>query len=149
MTIIVCTQRSPELINQLVDVWEQSVTATHTFLSKAEITEIKAFVPQALMTVSRLLISWHPETQQPVAFMGIDAPRLEMLFVAPAARGQGLGRQCLQYAIQYEDVTELDVNEQNPQAIGFYEHLGFKTVQRFELDGQGNPYPIFTMRLNQ
>lgn len=149
MTITVCTQRSPELINQLVDVWEQSVTATHTFLSEAEIAEIKTIVPSALMAIPRLLIIRHPEIQQPVAFMGIDTPRLEMLFIAPAARGQGLGRQLLQYAIQREGVTELDVNEQNPQAIGFYEHLGFKMVHRSELDGQGKPYPILTMRLAQ
>lgn len=149
MTITVCTQRSSEMISQLVDVWEQSVVATHTFLSKAEIAEIKMIVPQALMTIPRLLIIQYPETQQPVAFMGIDAPRLEMLFIEPAARGQGLGRQLLQYAIQHEGVTELDVNEQNPQAIGFYEHLGFKTVHRSELDGQGKPYPILTMRLDQ
>lgn len=149
MTITVCTQRSPELINQLVDVWEQSVAATHTFLSEAEIAEIKTIVPSALMAIPRLLIIRHPKTQQPVAFMGIDAPRLEMLFIAPAARGQGLGRQLLQYAIQHEGVTELDVNEQNSQAIGFYAHLGFKTVHRSELDGQGKPYPILTMRLNQ
>lgn len=149
MTITVCTQRSPELISQLIDVWEQSVTATHAFLSEAEIAEIKTVVSPALMTIPRLMIIRHPEIQQPVAFMGIDAPRLEMLFIAPAARGQGLGRQLLQYAIQREGVTELDVNEQNPQAIGFYEHLGFKTVRRSELDGQGKPYPILTMRLVQ
>lgn len=149
MIITRCAQRSPELISQLVDVWEQSVTATHAFLSKAEIAEIKAIVPQALMAIPQLLIVRHPETQQPVAFMGIATPRLEMLFIAPAARGQGLGRQLLQEAIQHEGVTELDVNEQNPQAIGFYEQLEFKTVQRSELDGQGKPYPILTMRLDQ
>lgn len=39
------------------------------------------------------------------------------------------------------------VNEQNPQAVGFYEHLGFVTYQRTDHDEQGNPYPLLYMKL--
>ena len=35
--------------------------------------------------------------------------------------------------------------EQNPQAVGFYEHLGFRVCRRSERDEQGNPYPILWM----
>ena len=34
------------------------------------------------------------------------------------------------------------MNEQNPQARGFYEHMGFQVYKRTELDEQGNPYPL-------
>ena len=44
-------------------------------------------------------------------------------------------------------VKEVTVNEQNPQAIGFYEHLGFVTYQRAELDEEGQPYPLLYMKL--
>ena len=37
---------------------------------------------------------------------------------------------------------EVTVNEQNPQAVGFYEHLGFQTYKRTECDEEGNPYPL-------
>ena len=37
------------------------------------------------------------------------------------------------------------MNEQNPQAEGFYRHLGFRTFERTETDGQGNPFPILKM----
>ena len=40
--------RTPELLRQLLDVWERSVTATHLFLSGDEIEQIKGYVPQAL-----------------------------------------------------------------------------------------------------
>lgn len=43
-------------------------------------------------------------------------------------------------------VNELGVNEQNPQAKGFYEHMGFELYKRSELDEQGNPYPILYMK---
>ena len=38
------------------------------------------------------------------------------------------------------------MNEQNPQAKGFYEHMGFRVYKRTELDEQGNPYPLLYMR---
>ena len=82
----------------------------------------------------------------PLGFMGAEAGRLEMLFLAPEARGRGLGRQLLEEAIARYGVEELTVNEQNPQAVGFYEHLGFRTYKRTELDEEGRPYPLLYMR---
>ena len=43
---------------------------------------------------------------------------------------------------------EVTVNEQNPQAVGFYEHLGFQTYKRTEGDEEGNPYPLLYMKRN-
>ena len=40
------------------------------------------------------------------------------------------------------------VNEQNPLAKGFYEHMGFEVYKRTECDEQGNPYPLLYMRLD-
>ena len=34
-----------------MDIWEQSVRATHLFLSDAEVKSIRAYVPQALKSV--------------------------------------------------------------------------------------------------
>lgn len=70
-----------------------------------------------------------------------------MLFIQVNARGQGIGKQLLRYAIKNFDVKELTVNEQNPQAIGFYEHLGFVTYKRTDLDEEGQPYPLLYMKL--
>ena len=69
-----------------------------------------------------------------------------MLFVAPEERGRGLGRMLLEYGITKYGVKELTVNEQNPQAIGFYEHMGFMAYKRTETDEEGNPYPLLYMR---
>ena len=139
------TERAPELIDQLTRVWERSVRATHTFLSEAEIAEIKPFVPQALAGVETLVVA--EKDDAPVGFMGVEGGRLEMLFLDPGARGQGLGRQLLEHGIEHLGVGELTVNEQNPQAVGFYEHLGFSTYRRTELDEEGRPYPLLYMRL--
>ena len=141
----IATDRTPELVERLVNVWERSVRATHTFLSEAEIAEIKPFVPQALAGVETLVVA--ARDGGPVGFMGVQDGRLEMLFLDPEVRGHGLGRQILEYGVGQLGVTELTVNEQNPQAVGFYEHLGFKTYRRTETDEEGRPYPLLYMRL--
>ena len=143
--LTVVSDRTPELVEQLVDVWERSVRETHTFLSEAEVAEIKPFVPQALTGVETLVVA--EKDDAPVGFMGVEGGRLEMLFLDPAVRGCGLGRRLLEHGIARLGVTELTVNEQNPQAVGFYEHLGFKTYRRAELDEEGRPYPLLYMRL--
>ena len=138
------SDRTSELVERLVAVWERSVRETHAFLSEAEIAEIKPFVPQALTGVETLVVAGRGDV--PVGFMGVQDGRLEMLFLDPGARGQGLGRALLTYGIERLGVTELTVNEQNPQAVGFYEHLGFKTHRRTETDEEGRPYPLLYMR---
>ena len=143
--LTVVSDRAPELVERLVGVWERSVRATHTFLSEAEIAEIKPFVPQAIAGVETLVVAARDD--EPLGFMGVQDSRLEMLFLNPAARGQGLGRRLLEHGIECLGVTELTVNKQNPQAVGFYEHLGFKTYRRTELDEEGRPYPLLYMRL--
>ncbi len=138
--------REPPLLQKLVSVWEKSVRATHLFLSEDEIVRIKEYVPQALEGVAHLLTAENGDGE-PVAFMGIENGRLEMLFVLPSERGKGTGKQLLMYGIENYGVNELTVNEQNPQAVGFYEHLGFRTYKRTELDEQGGAYPLLYMRI--
>lgn len=101
------------------------------------------YVPQALKSVEPLIVV---ETEQPIAFMGVQNGRLEMLFLAPEERGKGIGKRLLQYGIENYGIIELTVNEQNPQAVGFYEHMGFETYKRTALDEEGDPYPILYMK---
>lgn len=151
MEITEVQNRSPQLVDTLLDVWERSVRATHLFLTSEQVAAIKEYVPQALESVEHLIVA-NKETASadagmPVAFMGLESDRLEMLFIAPEERGHGLGKRLLQLGIERYDVCELTVNEQNPQAVGFYEHMGFETYKRTELDEEGNPYPLLYMRL--
>ena len=135
--------RSPSLLDVLLEIWEQSVRATHLFLSDAEVNAIRAYVPQALKSVEHLIAA---ETEKPIAFMGVQNGRLEMLFLAPEERGKGIGKQMLQYGIENYGIAELTVNEQNPQAVGFYAHMGFEAYKRTEFDEDGHPYPLLYMK---
>ena len=145
MKITEVKSRTPDLIIQLLEVWEGSVRATHLFLSNDEIKSIKEYVPQALNGIAHLMIA-EDEVGRAVAFMGIEDGSLEMLFVAPEERGKGLGKRLVQYGIENYAVERLAVNEQNPQSKGFYEHMGFQVYKRTDLDDQGNPDPLLYLR---
>ncbi len=146
MRIVEIADRTPDLIERLLAVWESSVRATHLFLSDDEIKNIKEYVPQALKGITHLIIA-EDDAGRPVAFMGIEDGTLEMLFISPEERGKGLGKRLIQYGIESYGVKRLAVNEQNPQAKGFYEHMGFRVCKRTEMDEQGNPYPLLYMSL--
>lgn len=137
--ISVIRNRTPQTIASLLCVWERSVRATHDFLSDAEIRRIRAYVPQALQGVQHLIAA--------KSVAGVENRRIEMLFVAPERRGAGIGKALLRYAVRAFGADEVTVNEQNAQAVGFYEHMGFTAYRRTDTDEQGGPYPLLYMRL--
>ena len=143
MRIYEAAERSEELVRELLGGF---VRATHLFLSDGEVRSIREYVPQALLGAAHLLVA-EDEAGAPAAFMGVEDGTLEMLFIDPEERGKGLGRRLLRLGIESYGVRRLAVNEQNPQAAGFYEHMGFEVFARSETDEQGNPYPILYMRL--
>ncbi len=135
-------------MQNLLEIWEKSVRATHAFLSEEEILKIKEYVPGAVCGVETLLVlRENDEITRPFGFIGIENRKIEMLFLSPDARGKGFGKMLVQYGIKNFSVKEVTVNEQNPKAKGFYEHLGFKTYKTSATDEQGNPYPIAFMKL--
>jgi putative acetyltransferase len=131
---------------EVVDVWEASVRATHHFLPEADILYFKPLILNDYLKAVHLTCV-KDETGRILGFMGINEDSLEMLFLHPDARGKGIGKLLILHAINDLKVKKVDVNEQNPQAVGFYEHIGFVVVNRSELDGLGNPYPILHMHL--
>lgn len=141
------SERSENFVAKLLEIWEKSVQATHAFLSEEEILKIKEYVPGAICGVETLLVLFDKGENSPLGFMGIENKKIEMLFLSPDARGKGFGKMLIQYGIKNYSAAEVTVNEQNPKAKGFYEHLGFKTYKTSATDEQGNPYPIAWMKL--
>jgi len=80
-------------------------------------------------------------------FAAVSEDSLEMLFIHDDDRGKGLGKKLYEFMKEKTDIKKVDVNEQNFQAIGFYEKLGFKPVGRSEKDCSEKDYPIIHMSL--
>ena len=144
MRICEITERTPERLAELLAVWERSVRATHTFLTEGEILRIRGYVPRALAAVPEL--AGLEEGGRLVGFLGAGEGRLEMLFLDPEIRGRGLGRRLLEYGLARYGIREVTVNEQNPGALGFYRHFGFREYRRTETDEEGGPYPLLYLR---
>ena len=133
---------------ELTRVWEASVRATHDFLPESYIELLKNLVLTRYLDAV-MLICTKDSRQRITGFAGVAAGKIEMLFIDPAHRGQGLGKQLLRYALEQFHADQLDVNEQNTQALAFYLKQGFEVVGRSEVDGMDQPYPLLHMRLRQ
>lgn len=143
--IIVNPDKTDILVDALTTLWEASVRATHHFLTEDDIHKLTPFVKIGLSGIEILIVA--ADNQKNIAFMGIEADKIEMLFISPDYFGKGIGRQLAELGISQYGVRYVDVNEQNPQAIGFYEHIGFEVFERTEFDEQGNSFPILKMKL--
>ena len=132
----------------IVDLWEASVRATHEFLPEEDILYFKPLILNEYLDAVELKVARDIDGRI-AGFLGVAEQKVEMLFIDPERRRQGIGSLLLGYAIDELGALAVDVNEQNPDAVGFYERSGFAVIGRSPLDGQGKPYPILHMALER
>lgn len=140
----------------LVDIWERAVRATHDFLTEENILYYRQALRETYLAQVELCLAVEGEVV--TGFMGLVPPegkgvsgepvpaKVTMLFVAPEYHGKGTGRALLRHAGEKYGALEVDVNEQNPGALRFYEKCGFVRHGRSETDGEGNPFPLLHLR---
>ena len=68
---------------------------------------------------------------------------LEALFIDPDQHGKGIGKAFISRAIAAHPELTTDVNEQNPEALAFYEHGRFRPHGNVLHDGQEGLIPSF------
>ncbi|MFM1728465.1 acetyltransferase [Prescottella soli] len=127
----------------LVRIWRSAVDATHDFLTAEDVDFYRSRMVSDYLPAVDLAVAEVDGT--PAGFSGLVDNSLEMLFVADAQRGQGVGSALLRRAVADHPDLHLDVNEQNPQAVGFYERHGFVVTGRSATDADGRPFPILHM----
>lgn len=130
---------------RIMEIWESSVKATHDFLSEEDFNYFKEVIPRDYLP--NLEVYLITENNQSEGFASVAEGNLEMLFIHSEMRGNGYGKKLYEFMKEKTMLTKVDVNEQNPQAIGFYEKMGFKQTGRSEKDGSGKSYPIIHMSL--
>lgn len=129
----------------IIRIWEASVRATHNFLQEAYIEELKPLILHEYLSAVDLFVI-EDEKSRIQGFIGVSKKNIEMLFIDPAHFRMGLGKKLISFAVKQLGAEKVDVNEQNPNARGFYEAIGFKVVNRSPVDKQGKPYPILHMK---
>ena len=137
--------RTPKFISELLEIWEASVRASHRFLTE---DDIRSLYPQAEEAVRQIETLWvMQDGPRLVGFMGVQERKIEMLFLHPDYFRKGIGRMLVQKAFSEQGVQYVDVNEQNPSAVKFYERMGFRSFRRDGTDDQGNPFPVLRMKI--
>jgi putative acetyltransferase len=129
---------------RLVEVWRTAVEATHHFLSPSDVDGYSGRLAVEFFPLVELVVA--EVDGKIVGFSGTSPGRLEMLFVDPAAHGRGVGTALLNRAVLAQGVIDVDVNEQNPDAVTFYRRRGFQQIGRSALDSDGRPFPLLHMR---
>ena len=129
---------------RIMEIWRAAVDATHDFLATSDRDAIEADLLGFFPQVSLLLAV--DDSDAPLGFIFLHEGHLEALFVDPDQHGKGIGKALVQKALAAHPRLTVDVNEQNPKALGFYEHLGFERIGRSAQDGQGRPYPLINLR---
>ncbi|WP_326982547.1 GNAT family N-acetyltransferase [Chryseobacterium sp. MYb264] len=131
--------------SKIMEIWESAVKATHHFLAEDDFHYYKEVIPKDYLPNLDVYII----TENGIAkgFASVAEGNLEMLFIHHNWHGKGLGTELYQFMKEKINFTKVDVNEQNPQAIRFYEKMGFKPTSRSEKDGSGKDYPIIHMSL--
>jgi putative acetyltransferase len=141
--IILRTSR-PTDGTRVIEIWRQAVDATHHFLTKKDRAELDEMVCNFLPSTS-LWLAVNPD-DKPLAFMLLDNSHMQALFVDPTVHSQGIGTILIQHGLTLFPEMTTDVNEQNVQAVGFYERKGFKRIGLSLRDEQGRPYPIIHLK---
>ncbi|MDH5035730.1 GNAT family N-acetyltransferase [Chryseobacterium cucumeris] len=129
----------------IMEIWESAVKATHDFLAEEDFNYFKEAIPRDYLP--HLEVYLITEDNESKGFASVADGNLEMLFIHNDTRGKGYGKKLYQFMKEKTGLTKVDVNEQNPQAIGFYEKMGFKKTGRSEKDGSGKDYPLIHMSL--
>lgn len=103
---------------QLLDLWLRSVRATHHFLQASDIDALLPQLRDVYLPAVELWVAVDTE-DRPLGFIGLNETHVEMLFIDPDLRGQGIGRALVDYARNSRDTLSVDVNEQNPRRWAF------------------------------
>lgn len=136
-----------EEVDSLVQIWRRAVDATHDFLAPADRAAIDVEVQQLFPTVPIWVAV--DQADRPFGFMIMSEREIQALFVDPGAHRRGAGRLLVEHAIKLCDTLTTDVNEQNVQAVRFYERLQFVRTGRSPKDHKGRSYPILHLRLQR
>lgn len=140
---------APEQLALLPDIWEAAVRDSHDFLTESDLRFFRTQLPPALPALE-VFGFFNPERPTvPTGFIALDGDKIDMLFIHPDNKHQGCGSRLIDFAIRAKGIRYVDVNEQNPKALDFYQHKGFEVSSRDALDPSGKPFPILHLTLKR
>ncbi len=159
LPLVIMIKEATKRDHQIVeDIWWHSVQATHHFIPKDYLFELKAYLQPKYLPELSIFLYYQDgngmeteedegtdvelsSTPRPVAFIALSSDKIELLFVEPKNARKGIGRRLLMFAYN-RGIRRVDVYEANEQALRFYLSNGFLVQGRDQRDSLGRPFPI-------
>lgn len=130
---------------QIIEIWESSVRATHHFLKPEEIGFYKPLVLQYALPENTLFGTC--DNNRLTGFIGLRSPKVEMLFIHPDFFGQSLGSKLLNFAVQEQNCSLVDVNEEIPGPISFTSNTALSSKTVMNLTTAANPTRFYILSI--
>lgn len=130
---------------QLLRIWRDAVEQTHHFLTPADVDWYEGYVRDQLPQLPDLRVAVDADDGVR-GFIAQSGGDIDMLFVDPAAHGQGVGTALLETVGAEFSLLRVDVNQDNASGRRFYQARGFEQIGRSATDDQGRPFPLLHLQ---
>jgi len=113
---------------ELLDVWARASALAHPFLDQAFMDQERQNIPNVYLPIAETWV-WVDDGRIR-GFISLLGNEVGALFVDPDCHRGGIGRLLIDKARALRGDLEVEVFERNALGRGFYEHVGFRPVQR-------------------
>ena len=115
-----------------IQLWTSGLTITTTFIESNEL--FKAVYQDKILGFCALVFKE-------------DKVEIEHCWVAPAYIGHGIGQQLIEYALVFISKKAIQKVEvvSDPNAIGFYEKMGFKQIGTYQSQPNNRLLPLMSL----
>lgn len=125
-----------EDLNQIINVWYQSSTIAHSFLSSAFVEKVKSDMTNIYIPDSD---TWVYEMDDKiVGFISMIGNEIGGLFVLPEYHSKGIGTNLVDLIKKDHSHLEVEVFEKNHIGKAFYAKYGFNEIKRYSHQESGN-----------
>lgn len=135
-----------QTMQQFMALWEAAFKPMHPALAAPVLEAARASVEEALQKAKDITCIKDAHGRI-LAFMYTKGNKIEMLYVHPGAKDQGVDSMLVTYAVSAQKVRFVDVSAQDTAARTLFEQRGFQVYEQAEADSLGNPLPTLRMRL--
>ncbi|MCQ2910582.1 MAG: GNAT family N-acetyltransferase [Clostridia bacterium] len=116
--------RDENLVNEILGVYEKSIEHLNGVMPKESMEEIKSNTEKMIKNIENLIIVKNDE-ENIIGFMGCENENLEMLYLHPDYKNQGIGKELINIAINNHNVNKAHIVKINTDGIDFCRHMGF------------------------
>lgn len=116
--------RDENLVNEILGVYEKSIEHLNGVMPKESMEEIKNNTEKMIKNIENLIIVKNDE-ENIIGFMGCENENLEMLYLHPDYKKQGIGKELINIAINNHNVNKAHIVKINTDGIDFCRHMGF------------------------